>query len=75
MNPDRSGDRALGVVPSEEDNCARRAYPRTEECRSRCRIAESIGPERLDVEPGDLSSSGDEMGFMSTYSQQGTTNS
>ena len=61
-DPVRSGDRALGVVLSEEDSCARRAYPRTEECRSRCRIAESIGPERLDVEPGDLSSSGDEVG-------------
>ena len=60
-DPVRSGDRALGVVPSEEDNRAHRAYPRTEECQSRCRITESIGPGQLDVEP-DISSPGDEMG-------------
>ena len=58
----RLDDGALGVVHSEEDNHARIVYPRTEESQSRCRIVESIGPERLDVEPGDLSSSGNEMG-------------
>ena len=34
----RSGNGALGVVPSEEDNRACRAYPRTKKCQSRRRI-------------------------------------
>ena len=51
------------MVPSEEDNHAHRAYPRAEESRSRCKITESIGPERLDVKSGDLSRSGNKWGL------------
>ena len=50
------------MVLSEEVDSTCRAHPRREECRGRCRITGSIGPEQLDAGPGDFSIPGGKVG-------------